>query len=158
MILGVQIRSTCLPPMSYNTDGMSIDEHHPNWQQRHFSRCGATLPDNSLVQVDSNPISDWRDHYMAFGSICDSDLSNLSNLSQSKSCLDAGLFTSESDSVTSPLSLARSSTSVIRWVPDSGDATRPLYQQNAQERKERRRAQNRVAQRGAHPFIRCGLT
>jgi hypothetical protein len=142
------------PPMSYNTDGMSVDIYHPNWQQHHFSRCGATLPDNSAVQVDSNPISGGQDHYMLFGSTCDSDLSNLS---QNESGLDTGLFTPETYSVTLPLSLAQSSTSTIRWVPDSGGATRPLHQQNAKERKERRRAQNRVAQRGAHPFFCCGL-
>lgn len=92
---------------------------------------------------------------MLFGSTCDSDLSNLS---QSESCLDAGLFTPESYSVTSPLSPARPSASTIRWVPGSGGATRPLDQQNAKDKKERRRAQNRVAQRGAHPFFCCGLT
>ena len=141
-----------LPPMSYNTDRMSVDKYHSNWQH-HFSRYGATLPDNSAVQVDSNPTSGWRGHYMLFGSTCDSDLSNLS---QSESCLDAGLFTPESYSVTSPLSPARPSTSTIRWVPDSGGATRPLDQQDAKDKKERRRAQNRVAQRGAHPFFCCG--
>jgi hypothetical protein len=141
--------------MSYNTDSMSIDEYHPNWQH-HFSPCGITLPDNSAAQVDSNPISSWRDPYMFFGgSTCNLDLSNLS---QSEPCLDTGLFSPESSSVTSPQSPDQPSTSIIRWIPDSGRATRPVDQQNAQDRKERRRAQNRLAQQGAHPFFYCALT
>ena len=135
--------------MSYNTDCVSIDEYHPNWQH-HFSPCGAALPDNSAAQVDSNPISSWRDHYRLLGSTCDLDLSNLS---QSESCLDASLFTADSYSVTSSHSPEQPSASIIRWVPDSGGATRPLDQQSAKDRKERRRAQNRLAQRGAHPFL-----
>lgn len=135
--------------MSYNTDCMSIDRYHPNWQQHHFSRCGATLPDDSAARVDSNLITSWREHHTLFGLTCDSDLSNLS---QSESRLGAGLFSPESHSATSPPPLARSS-STVRWVSDSGDATRPLHPQNAKDRKERRRAQNRVAQRGAHPFL-----
>jgi hypothetical protein len=140
--------------MSYNTDRMSIDRCHPNWQQHPFSRCGATPPDDSVARADSNLISGWREHYTLFGLTCDSDLSNLS---QSESHLGAGLFTPESHSVPSPPSLARSS-STVRWVSDSGGAARPLHPQNAKDRKERRRAQNRVAQRGAHPFFCCGLT
>lgn len=140
--------------MSYNTDLMSVDEYHPNWQHQ-FSPCGATLLDTSAAPVDSNPISSWRDHYTLFGSTCNLDLSNLS---QSEPCLDAGLFSPESSSGTSPQSPDQPSTSILRWIPDSGRATRPLDQQNAQDRKERRRAQNRLAQQGAHPFFCCGLT
>jgi hypothetical protein len=136
--------------MSYNMDRMSTDEYRPNWQHQ-FSPCGATLPDNSAAQVDSNPISSLRDHYMILGSTCGLDLSSLSQ------SLDAGLFTPESYSVTSPHSPGQPSTSLIRWVPDSGGAARPLDQQSAKDRKERRRAQNRLAQRGAHPFFCCRL-
>ena len=133
---------------------MSIDEYHPN-RQHHFSPCGATLPDNSAAQMDSNPISSWRDHYMLYSSTCDLDLLNLS---QSESFLEAGLFTSESYSVTSPHSPDQPSASMIHWVPDSGGTTRLLNQQNAKDRKERRRVQNRLAQRGTHPFFCSGLT
>jgi hypothetical protein len=139
--------------MSYNTDRMSIDEYHPSWQHP-FSPCGATLPDNSAAQVDSNPISSWRDHYMLFGSTCDLDLSSLS---QSELCLDAGSLTPKSYSATSPHSPDQPSASMVHWVPDLGGATRPLDQQSAKDRKERRRAQNRLAQRGAYPFFRCRL-
>ena len=92
---------------------------------------------------------------MAFDSTCDSDLSNLS---QSESCLDAGLFTPEAYSVTSLLSSTLPPTSIIRWVPDSGGASHPLDQRNVKNWKERRRAKNRVAQEDTHPFFCCGLT
>jgi hypothetical protein len=85
---------------------------------------------------------------MLFSSTCDLDLLNLS---QSELCLDASLFTPESYSVTSPLSPDQPSTSMIRWVPDSGGTGRPLNQQTAKDRKERRRVQNRLAQRGTQP-------
>ena len=85
---------------------------------------------------------------MLFSSTCDLDLLHLS---QSESFLDAGLFAPESSSVTSPHSPDQPSASLIRWIPDSGGTTRPLNQQNAKDRKERRRVQNRLAQRGTRP-------
>src|SRR3984885_5707325 len=106
------MRSTCLPPMSYNTDLMSVDEYHANWLQQ-FSLWGPLLLGASAAPVDSKPISSWRDHFTLFGSTCNLDLSNLS---QSEPCLDAGLFSPESSSGTTAQAPVQPSTRILSWV------------------------------------------
>ena len=149
LTVGVQIRSIPLPPMSYDIDRIAAhsSDQQSSWQY-HLSCCGAELPHNSSVRMNSNPIPDWQSRCMLLGSTCVSDLPNMS---QRMPYPNAGFSTPKSFSPKLPISPARSPTSTISQTSESGGVTYPPDLSNTNLRKEKRREQNRRAQRGKSP-------
>jgi hypothetical protein len=146
--LCTQIRSPSLPPMACNSDFTVIDMNtQQSNRQIYLSRYEARLADYSAVDMDPSPIQDPHDRRMLFDSTCDLDHSVLSPWD---SYPHSGFLTPDSFSATSPSPAARLHTSAIHWLPQSGDVPCPPDETNVNMRKERRREQNRMAQRGGH--------
>src|SRR5947207_2978699 len=117
--------------MAHHSDNVAtaMDDQQSNWQI-HLSRYGARPANYSSVQIDQSCTQDRHDCCMVFDLTCDLDYSVLL---PKASYRHGGFLTPESFSATSPSAAARSYTS---------------DEANVNMRKERRRAQNRVAQRG----------
>jgi hypothetical protein len=113
--------------MAYHSDNVAtaIDLQQSN-QQIHLSRYVAGPANYSSVQIDQSCIQGRHDRRMGFNPTCDLDRSVLL---PKVSYRHGGFLTPKPFSATSPSVAARSYSS-------------------ADMRKERRRAQNRVAQRG----------
>jgi hypothetical protein len=133
-------RSPSLPIMAYHSDYVATDTYdQQSHRQIHRGRYEARLANYSPAEIHQSPAQGRHGHRMPFDSGCDLDHPVPS---QSASYRLGGFFTPESFSATSP-------TSAIHWVPLSDDVPCPPDKSNVDMRKERRRAQNRMAQRGA---------
>jgi hypothetical protein len=126
--------------MAYHSDNVAtaIDDQQST-RQIHLSRYGARPANYSSVQIGQSCIQDRHDRCMFFDPTCDLDHSALLLKTPYR---HGDFLTPESFSATSPSAAARSYTSAISDVPC------PPNDANVNMRKERRRAQNRVAQRG----------
>jgi hypothetical protein len=143
--MDIQIRNTPLPSTAHNFDPLSADmfDQQSNWQHLH-ALC-TTNPENSAVELDPVHFQDCYGHGMLLDLTCSL---NLSSPLLRESSSHPGFFTPETFSATSPSPPARSRTSTIHSLPESGGVPDLPDETNAKIRKERRRAQNRIAQRG----------
>jgi hypothetical protein len=133
--------------MAYLSDYVATDMYdQQSNRQIHCGRYEARLANYSSVEMDQSPVQGRDDRRMPFDSTRDLDHSVLS---PRVSYPLGGILTPEFFSATPPPPATRSHTNAIHWAPLSGDVRYPPDKSNAEMRKERRRAQNRMAQRGA---------
>ena len=132
--------------MAYSLDDTGTDIYDQQ-SNRHviLSRYAARLAEYSAVEVDSSPIKDRHGSRMFFDSAY---VPELPVLSPGDSYQHADLNTPESFSATSPSPADQSRLGTINWAPESGGVPCPTNEVDVRVKKDRRRAQNRVAQRG----------
>lgn len=148
--LRTQIRNTSLPPMASNSGYMATDMFGQQaTQQIHLNCYGARMADYPEVAADPSPMQDRHGRRMAF----DSTPANSSVLLPWESYPHGSVLTPESFSATSPPLAARSNTRPIHCAPQSGGVTSSPDNTKVNVRKERRRAQNRIAQRGGQLLL-----
>ena len=132
--------------MAFTSDHTGTDLYDQQ-SNRHviLSRYAARLAEYSAVEVDPSPTKHRHGSRMFFDMTC---VPELPVLSPGDSYPHASFFIPESFAATSPSPADQSCMSTVNWAPESGGIPSPTNETDVKVKKDRRRAQNRVAQRG----------
>ena len=132
--------------MAHETGYMAMNTYDQQSNRpMHLGGYSAKLAEYSAVEVDPSPIQDVHDRRILFDPTYDTESAFLSLGEQ---YLHNDFSTPDSFSPTPMSPTVRSSTGTIHWTPELGAQPCSPDEVDVKVRKERRRAQNRMAQRG----------